>query len=232
MDAIIVTPNYRLLPESNAIDILEDMDDLWDWLTPGLDNLLGSSARPGIQADRTRIMTVGESAGGYLSMQFALDHAQEGVRAAIAECAALDIRAVAAAGAQQNASATTSGKRDDCSEPPVIADPSLSRFGMIDEIVQKGKLLDYFPHVERVHPIDRVRNGTYVPPLFLIHGLNDTVVPPIQSERFAKEVLDQNPHAQVHLELQPGEHLMDVPLPLGHPWLTKGLELVKSAWLG
>lgn len=61
--AIIVTPNYRLLPESNAIDILEDMDDLWDWLTPGLDNLLGSSARPGIQADRTRIMTVGESAG-------------------------------------------------------------------------------------------------------------------------------------------------------------------------
>lgn len=61
--AIIISSNYRLLPESNAIDILEDLDDLWKWLTPNLNELLKSCAASGIEADLNRILTVGESAG-------------------------------------------------------------------------------------------------------------------------------------------------------------------------
>ncbi|KAH7060536.1 alpha/beta-hydrolase [Macrophomina phaseolina] len=235
--AIIISSNYRLLPESNAIDILEDLDDLWKWLTPNLNELLKLCAASGIEADLNRILTVGESAGGYLSVQFALDHAHEGVVATIAECAAFDIRAMAAAGGNQTTAINSSSigveKRSDCSNTPVIADPTLSRFGIISEIIQSGKMLDYFPdEVERVHPFDRVANGTRMPPTFLIHGLDDTVVPSAQSERFAQLLFEQNPDASVHLELQPGEHLMDVPLRLGHPWLTRGVELVESAWLG
>jgi acetyl esterase/lipase len=31
-NAILVAPDYRLLPESNGVDILDDLDDFWKWL--------------------------------------------------------------------------------------------------------------------------------------------------------------------------------------------------------
>ncbi|PSN68279.1 alpha/beta-hydrolase [Corynespora cassiicola Philippines] len=230
--AIIVTPNYRLLPESDAPDIMEDLDDLWIWLKSSLQGLLATSGSPDCKADLGRILTVGESAGGYLSVQFALDHASEGVRACIAECPSLDIRAVAAGGNPDSANQIKKERKaKDNSVKPVISDPTLSRFHMINQLVEDGVFLDYFPNIERVHPFDRVRNGWKMPATFMIHGINDTIVPHDHSVRFAEEVRRQDPSAKVHVELQPGEHLMDIPLDLDHPWLAKGVKLVTEAWL-
>ncbi|EKG09138.1 hypothetical protein MPH_13860 [Macrophomina phaseolina MS6] len=140
---------------------------------------------------------------------------------------------MAALGGAQNFSSSTNSQRPaDSSNPPVIADSTLSRFGLINEIIEGGRLLDYFPEIERVHPLERLNNGACMPPTFLIHGLDDRVVPCSQSEVFAKKILAQTPNANVHLELQPGDHLMDIPLQLGHPWLVKGIRLVTDAWLG
>ncbi|GME45564.1 Alpha/beta hydrolase fold-3 [Neofusicoccum parvum] len=135
MGAIIIVPNYRLLPESNVLDILEDMDDFWNWTHCGLDPLIASSSVPGRQADITRILTVGESAGGYLSVQFAMDHVQDGVRACIAECPSLDLEAQAALGEPQNTSAAKSSGVPSQHDPPVVSDPTLSRFGIVDKLI-------------------------------------------------------------------------------------------------
>lgn len=60
-------PNYRLMPEANGTDILEDMSDFWSWVTGGklqayLSGLEGDNAT---EVDTERIWVHGESAGTY-----------------------------------------------------------------------------------------------------------------------------------------------------------------------
>ncbi|KAB2572690.1 putative carboxylesterase 15 [Lasiodiplodia theobromae] len=217
--AIIVLPNYRLLPESNVPDMLADLDDFWIWTRNDLDSLLATASTTGLRADLSRILTVGESAGGYLSVQFAMNHVHEGVRACIAECAFLDATPVNTTAFQPHIG------------PPVIADPTLSRFNIIDTLIANGTFTDYFGNDPDVYPIKRLEAGAKMPPTFLIHGLDDTVVPDSHSIRFAETVRKVDPSAKVHLELQPGEHLMDIPLRLGHAWLIRGVRLILEEWL-
>lgn len=62
--AIIVSPDYRLLPESQGSDILNDMDDFWKWLIAGgIESGLRSGGFGGITTDVTRTLVLGESAG-------------------------------------------------------------------------------------------------------------------------------------------------------------------------
>ncbi|KAJ1555933.1 hypothetical protein HK405_010328 [Cladochytrium tenue] len=100
-DAVIVAPNYRLLPESSGADVLEDLRDFWRWVAAAPDreeeveaaaeeggtgihrdrrHRLPSqslrahviAAHPNAQLDLTRVVAVGQSAGGYLALQSAL----------------------------------------------------------------------------------------------------------------------------------------------------------------
>lgn len=148
-----------------------------------------------------------------------MTHAHEGVRACIAECAFLDPTPVNTTVFQPRIG------------PPVIADPTLSRFSIIDTLIANGTFIDYFGNDPNVYPIKRLAAGSKMPPTFLIHGLDDTVVPDYHSVRFAEALRKVDPRAKVHLELQPGEHLMDIPLQLGHKWLIRGVRLVLEEWL-
>jgi hypothetical protein len=40
--AIIVSPDYRMLPEANGLDIMKDLSDFWEWGTYGLETGVGS----------------------------------------------------------------------------------------------------------------------------------------------------------------------------------------------
>jgi hypothetical protein len=57
--AIIVAPDYRLMPEANGLEILQDVADLWDWVYTKLQPSVGS----GIELDMNKIMIEGDSAG-------------------------------------------------------------------------------------------------------------------------------------------------------------------------
>lgn len=62
--AIIVSPNYRLLPESKGSDILDDMDDFWKWLSGGgIESALQLGGYGTITTDLTSTLVLGESAG-------------------------------------------------------------------------------------------------------------------------------------------------------------------------
>lgn len=69
-DAIIITPDYRLMPEANGMEILEDVRDFYNWL--GNPNNLASYFPEGISADLDHLLVTGESAGGWLALQSAL----------------------------------------------------------------------------------------------------------------------------------------------------------------
>jgi acetyl esterase/lipase len=61
--AIIVSPNYRLLPESSGLDILDDLNTFWKWLHSDMRDVLKTSGTPGLKGDLNRIITEGDSAG-------------------------------------------------------------------------------------------------------------------------------------------------------------------------
>lgn len=79
-NAIIVTPDYRLLPEVSAVELLDDLDDFWKWLGTELPNVVReqskivSGADKGLEVDLDRVVVQGESAGGYCAIQAALSH--------------------------------------------------------------------------------------------------------------------------------------------------------------
>ena len=62
---IIVTPDYRLLPESRGVDILEDIEDVWNWVCTGLDKTVSRMSDGKAGADIERVIVSGESAGTY-----------------------------------------------------------------------------------------------------------------------------------------------------------------------
>jgi pimeloyl-ACP methyl ester carboxylesterase len=67
--AIFIAPDYRLLPEATAAEVLDDVEDFWHWLHETLPQLTKTwNAFP----DLTRLACTGQSAGGYLAVQSAL----------------------------------------------------------------------------------------------------------------------------------------------------------------
>lgn len=63
-DAIIVSPNYRLLPEATGDDILQDINDFWNWLHEGgLSECLKMAGYVDLTVELSQILLLGESAG-------------------------------------------------------------------------------------------------------------------------------------------------------------------------
>lgn len=62
--AVIVSPNYRLLPEVKGRDILDDMQAFWAWLRDGgAQRHLHAVGRSDVSLDMGRLLLIGESAG-------------------------------------------------------------------------------------------------------------------------------------------------------------------------
>lgn len=87
--AIIVLPDYRLLPGASGMDILEDVRDFFTWLDQGN---LGPHLDDGVFANLDDMMVSGESAGGWLAIQSALTQCPGRFRALIAQYPMVDMR--------------------------------------------------------------------------------------------------------------------------------------------
>lgn len=120
-----------------------------------------------------------------------------------------------------------------CTTGSVVAsDPTLSRFPIIGAMMEHGRFLDYFGRATKLLPLERLNAGDKTLLLFIIHGLQDSVVPVEGSEKFVQKVLEQDLKTKVQLSLYPGDHGLDIPFNLDHPWLADGLKLVIPSWLG
>ncbi|KAF0318012.1 beta-lactamase [Colletotrichum asianum] len=62
-DAVVISPNYRLLPEGKGVDILQDLNNFWSWLSNGVEQSLASVGLSNIKLDLGQLLVVGESAG-------------------------------------------------------------------------------------------------------------------------------------------------------------------------
>ena len=59
------------------LEVLEDVEDQWQWLHQSLPTLLLRETNRTVKADLSRIMITGDSAGEYLSLQMGLSYPDE-----------------------------------------------------------------------------------------------------------------------------------------------------------
>ena len=81
--AIIVSADYRLLPEANGTDILADIADLWKWVHNDLQPFVSQNAPKAPQIDFDHVLVEGDSTGGWLAIQSALTQPAGSIKAVI-----------------------------------------------------------------------------------------------------------------------------------------------------
>lgn len=81
--AVIVTGDYRLIPGSNGLDIIEDLSDFWSWIRKDFKQQV-TLFRAGIEVDLSKIIVQGESTGGHLALQSGFLQAPGYIKAIIA----------------------------------------------------------------------------------------------------------------------------------------------------
>ncbi|KAK5045998.1 hypothetical protein LTR84_008785 [Exophiala bonariae] len=248
--AIIISANHRLLPEANISDILEDLEDVWTWVQSSLPEFLRIKSQGKVRCDLKQILTAGESAGGYLAIQLALNH-PNGIRTFLAQYPMVDMKSrwftesfeKSVLGVPQMPKSVIGNHlakaRDGASttkDEKIVesSDPRLDRGGLMFCMIQNGLYQDYFDIDDaKQFPIDRLENGERLPPAggLIWHGEKDSVVPVDGSLRFKNTVRKHNPDINLRLLVRPGDHGFDSSARLTDEWVERALEPYVAAWL-
>ncbi|KAM3504770.1 hypothetical protein MY11210_008228 [Beauveria gryllotalpidicola] len=92
--AIVISPDYRLMPEANGTAILADVEAFWHWVGAELLSLADKESWKGYP-NIEQVITIGHSAGGYLAMQsWFLAPSRIKIKAIISISAPLDHKSV------------------------------------------------------------------------------------------------------------------------------------------
>ncbi|KFH41066.1 isoprenylcysteine alpha-carbonyl methylesterase ICMEL2-like protein [Hapsidospora chrysogenum ATCC 11550] len=248
-DAVIISPNYRLMPESTTNDILEDLEDFWTWLySPALGNILASHATP-TEIDLERIITAGESAGGHLSLVSALSH-RDRIRAALASYPATDIESRKFTvrdsdnppfGQNVPEEVVTAGLEAYESGNPVSSTSDPARLGFAVGLIEHGKMGRLFARGnprDDLYPMKSIEKpGARIPRggLAIVHGKQDSVVPASDTERFvarAREVFKGAPGGdKIVLAMREGEHGFDTVVRYEEQWIRDTFKDAVETWL-
>ena len=232
---MIVAADYRLMPESSGLDIMEDLSDFWTWVREGLQGHL-SKARPEIEADLEKIIAYGESAGGTLAIQSGFVQPPDFIKAVIATYPGLDLGAKRTAPImdaptippnilEEFLKTIEPGKIVTSAEPPARMHIALS-------IAQQDRMLEFFGVDKSLFPLSVLQTVDDMPFVLILHGKDDTAVPVEGSVRFAELVKQKFGSGKVDLRIEPGEHGFDISATLDMSWLKEGLNRVTELWLG
>ncbi|KAJ7583905.1 Alpha/Beta hydrolase protein [Mycena floridula] len=240
--AIYVTADYRLLPEAKGKDLLEDIDDLWKWLHNDFPTFLAKSA-PGFSPDLNRILSAGDSAGGYMAIQLALSQPIGSIRGVLAAYPMTDMASDFYKKGEKPANylmglppAPESVLDEHLASmaPNAVvssAEPSPLRMDLCVAINQHGRYLEFLGTEPECFPFERIEHVGAIPPMLIIHGTEDSTVPVEHSRRFVDKVKQFLPDTKVKLVTVPGDHGFDKDANLETPWLKEGLKMITSEWL-
>lgn len=243
------------MPESSSLDVFDDLEDFWSWLnSSSATELLSAHSHP-VEMDLARILLAGESAGGLLSIIFAMAYADD-VRAATAAYPSVDMAA-----SHFRTPKTTplmdmpvpesrvgdhmaSMKKDaivSSAFPPDRLDLMLGaiQHGNLTSLYDRGTEMETKSRPELRYPMERLdRADAKIPHggIAIIHGVRDDVVPPAISHDFvekARRVMKGKPGGdKIVLALREGEgHGFDGLIGLDQDWLRECIGGAVETWL-
>ncbi|KAF2000505.1 alpha/beta-hydrolase [Amniculicola lignicola CBS 123094] len=242
--AIVVLPNYRLLPEHNGYDILSDLFTFWTWYTNSLPSYLSSIA-PGLELDTDKLLVSGDSAGGFMALQSALSTPKGMIKAVIAQypmtqgltrkrtATFFDRPAPPDSVLEEHLANMKPGDIVSGAFPPARLDMSYT-------IAATKRWYEFFgpDSGSDLHPITRIETAKFFPPTVIFHGEDDSAVAIADSRAFVKkvgEVLGNETQETVRLFARPGEHGFDSEFmedDEGCGWLKEGLAYAEGYWVG
>lgn len=262
-DAIIVAPDYRLIPEANGTEILNDIEAFWDWLRTFLPPFAQANswkARP----DLSRILCVGQSTGGCLAVQSALIHPELNIKAVVTLYSPLEydvpsftvphprrILGTMPPPPRQAEAIIRAYMKKNKGRVRTAGDPAES-WDLLLAIMQQGRVLSFMnasPGLPdtRLDIIPLLREVKKIPPLWLIHGREDTVVRllssrqtchmliffqiPFQcSEIFLAALKKELPQSPVIFSAKRGEHNFETSLTMKEDWIKVGCDFLSKYW--
>lgn len=119
------------------------------------------------------------------------------------------------------------------------ADPP-TRLDLALAIVQNGRVLEFLGDDPELFVLDRLRAGelkantgkSLLPPLYILHGQQDTAVPVSGTMKFLELLKEVDGNTRVHAVIRDGDHGFDAMTTTQEPWMREGLEFIKREWLG
>jgi acetyl esterase/lipase len=243
-NAIRVSPNYRLLPESTGMDILSDVQSAFSWVEHELEPYLRSIGSQ-ITPDLTKLAVYGESAGGYLAILSALQR-PDLVKAVIAAYPVTYIDSPwymeasttkSPFGAPQVPQIVLDNYLSDMKSNPgkiVTEAIPMARMDIAFACLQGGRFGEFLGKEEELFPariVEKMDGKNKMPYLFVLHGKQDSAVPCEDSVKFVELWASKFGERKVKGVFEDGEHGFDGEATLETEWLKNGLVEVTKAWL-
>lgn len=239
--AIRISANYRLAPDSNGLEILSDVQDVFKWIENDLQGYLkriGSDITP----DLEHVITYGESAGGYLAIQSGLLR-PDLVKAVIAAYPMTYLDSpwytVASVKSPFGVPQLPSGILDDYRAsltPGKIVTGAFppERMPLCFSILQHGRFPEVLGTDDALYPakvLAKFNGNEKVPFLFVFHGKEDTAVPVGDTEKFLAAWKEKFGDESAIGKFEAGDHGFDSTATLETPWMKEGLARVTKAWI-
>jgi acetyl esterase/lipase len=220
-----VLPNYRLIPESNGADILEDLSDFWTWFKNKSVTTYLASKNQELDIEYEKLLVTGDSAGGYMALMSALTQPKSGIKAILAQYPMTQYMrlepsptffGMPAPGpevVEQHIANVTPGTVVSSAVPPARAGLSYSL------AAYNNAYLKYFGPDEKMWPFGALADASEMPPTWIIHGDQDQAVSVGDSQAFVKRWTEKEVRGEVRLDVLPGmDHGFDIGLNEGK-WL-------------
>ncbi|KAM0415800.1 hypothetical protein ACHAPT_013261 [Fusarium lateritium] len=229
---VVVSPEYRLLPEARSSDILDDVAQFWDWTHNSLPSIL-SDRWPGLLLDLDRIATAGESAGGFLALQSATLFPAARIKLVMAQYCALDIENPAYNPAPRSPPADDYLHAYLKSLKPGsirLSSPFPEILDLLQAIVGAGQHREVIGPDERMNIRRNIRRAEKLPAIWIAQGTDDTLVPKPVTDDFVSYIRDTHPGTPLIYSVQPGGHGFDVEHTQEEPWVMEGVEFARQYW--
>ncbi|KAF1991315.1 hypothetical protein K402DRAFT_122889 [Aulographum hederae CBS 113979] len=259
--AVIVSPEYRLLPEATGHDIIADLEDFWKWLAQDLPNEISRMVRAEKELDLHKVAITGESAGAYLAVQSCL--IPRLIQSNIHVCAVLLQSPMIDLGSDHYSAYPTTTRRikdhpqfprdlvtDHLKNLPqgrvvTSADPSTTLRNPLGATMLQQGLFGWrlgddgsgvcypFSNLEMMGYAQVVSMGSITSPaVWALHSWQDTVISVEGCINFCRRLKQLFPATPLLLDIGDGEHGFDEQFDMETPMIQRGLEFVKEYWTG
>ncbi|KAL5585693.1 hypothetical protein FOVSG1_013385 [Fusarium oxysporum f. sp. vasinfectum] len=232
--AIIVSPDYRLIPEATGTDVLTDVEDFWDWVRDSFPAKV-SGISSGLSLDLSRLAVTGESAGGFLSLQSAFLFPELDIKLVMVQYGTLDLEhhlynsPPAVPPAADNELVEQFLKRIQPGDIR-LSSPPPKNWDFCLAVLSTGRHRELMGSDERMLLARNLKAAKKLPAVWFCQGEEDEIMPLQVAKDVVGMVRKHHPTVPVHFSIQPGPHGFDLLFGTEEPWVKEGLAFTKQYW--